>query len=406
MTTARLVSFRPGAISLYLLLLIILYLAAAYLGPLFVFLFAVFVSAPVLSGLLTLLTVATLKYHQTFSNDHPLKGEEVVYVLAVSKEAMIPSGAISLRLKGSRQGMSLGLTDIDMYPVANRRFSFEHTIKCPFRGVYVVGLDSIEVRGYFGWLSFHLPAWVRTFYVYPRIIELREAPFAEEVSSLSLPGTTHGNEEDITLLESVRPYVPGDPVRHISWKKFASLGVPATRRYESSAQPGVTIVLDTRGGGTRNERMLETEDCSVEIAVALVKYFSESGVRTAIIGDGIEPFRFAGRDDSLFRRFHRSTVSIFFESSVSPLRVIDEELFSRRGASGMTVIVTHFADPEILARCEQTASTGSVAAVVNLSGRSANVRDRTLRGVRLVRERGGAVCPVFGAETIAEDLVR
>lgn len=406
MTVSRFVSARAGAIFLYLFFAVILYLAAAYLGPLFVFTFAVFVSAPALSVLLTLLTVATLKYHQTFSNDHPLKGEEVVYVLAVSKESILPSGAISLRLKGSRQGMSLGLSDIDVYPAANRRFRFEHTIKCPFRGVYVVGLDSIEVRGYYGWLSIHLPAWVRTFYVYPRIIELRDAPFAEEGSSVSLPGATRGSEEDITLLESVRPYSPGDPVRHISWKKFAALGTPATRRYESSAQPGVTIVLDTRGGESKNERMLETEDCSVEIAVALAKFYSEAGIRTAVIGDGVEPFHFAGRDDALFRRFHRSTVSVFFESGVSPLRVVEEELLSNRHASGMAIVVTHFADPEILESCERTVSPVSVAAIVNLSGRTAEARDRALRSIRLVRERGGSVRPVFGAETIAEDIAR
>ncbi len=395
-----------GPIALYCFVLLILYLSAAYLGPLFVFLFSVFLAAPILSLLLTLITLALLKYHQSFSSDHPRKGEEVVYTLAVSKEALLPSGAIRLRLIGTQQGMNLGLDDIDLYPSANRRFAFNHTIKCPFRGVYVVGLASIEVRGYFGWLSFNLPAWARTFYVYPRIVELHQTPLAEEGLTVSLPGATHGTEEDITLLESLKPYAPGDQVRHISWKKFASFGFPATRTYESSAQPGVTIVLDTRGDPEKDERTLEVEDCSVEIVVALVKYFSEAGVRTTVLGDGIEPFIFAGRNDEQFRRFHRSTVSIFFESELSPLRVLEEQLHTMSAGAGSVLFVTHRTDPEIFERCERSAARTGASAVVNLSGMGARERDVALRTVRLVRERGGSVRAVMSAETIGEDLSR
>jgi len=404
MILGRIVSVRFGAIGVYAFALTILYLAAAYIGPLFVFLFSIFLLVPVGSLLMVFVTTAAIRYNQEFSTDHPLKGEQVVYTLSVSKEAWIPSGPIRLRLVGTQQGMNIGLDDIDIYPAANSRFTFSHSVQCPFRGVYIVGLESIEIRGYFGWFSYFLPAWVRTFYVYPRIIELRRSPFGEEGTSVALPGITRGGEEDYTLLESLDQYRPGEPVRHMSWKKFASSGQPALRRYESSSQPGVTIILDTRGSGDRSVNFLEMEDCSIEILVAVVKYFVDRDVPVQVLGDGIESFHFAGRDEPQFRKFHQATVGIFFQSKTSPIQVLQEQVLVSRFAPGSVLFITHLADPDILSVCDRSSSAIPAAAILNLSGMSPVQRERAESGIVFLRDRGGSIRVVHSAMSIAEDL--
>jgi len=404
MILGRIVSVRFGAIGMYAFALTLLYLAAAYIGPIFVFLFSIFLFAPVCSLLMVFITTAAIRYNQDFSTDHPLKGEQVVYTLSVSKEAWIPSGPIRLRLVGTQQGMSLGLDDIDIYPAANSRFLFSHSVQCPFRGVYIVGLESIEIRGYLGWFSYFLPAWVRTFYVYPRIIELKGPPFGEEGTSVALPGITRGGEEDYTLLESLDQYRPGAPVRHISWKKFASFGQPALKRYESSSQPGVTIILDTRGSGDRTVNLLEMEDCSVEILVAVVKYFIDRDVPVHVLGDGVESFHFGGQDEAQFRKFHHATVGIFFQSKIPPVQVLQEQVLANRFAPGSVLFITHLADPDILSVCDRSSSAIPAAAILNLSGMSAAERERAESGTLFLRDRGGMIRVVQSAMSIAEDL--
>jgi uncharacterized protein (DUF58 family) len=402
----KIVSVRWGGPALYAFVLVLLYLAAAYLGTTFIFLFSLFLLVPIGSILMIVVTAYFLKYHQDFSTDHPLKGEEVVYSIAVSKEGLLPSGRIRLNLVGTQQGMSLGLEDIELYPAANRRYAFSYTIHCPFRGVYTVGLESIELLGHLGWFSLFVHAWCRTFYVYPRVVDLHKSPFGDEGSSVSLPGLTRGGEEDYTLLESVEPYRAGMPIRHVAWKKFASMGEPALKRYDSSSRPGVTLVLDTRGSAERNEQALETEDCSVEILVALVKYFSEQDIPVDVFGDGMETFHFGGRDDDLFRKFHHATVGIFFQSRISPLQVVDELRLANRVIVSTVVFVTHLSDPEILAFCDRSASSIPAAAIVNLSGMTDFERERTNGSLAHLRERGAAVRSVQSSATLREDLER
>ena len=50
--------------------------------------------------------------------------------------------------------------------------------------------------------------------------------------------------EDVSRFSGVRPYTPGDPVRHLHWRATARLGVPVVKRFDPSRDRDVVIALD------------------------------------------------------------------------------------------------------------------------------------------------------------------
>ena len=65
-------------------------------------------------------------------------------------------------------------------------------------------------------------------------------------------------------LRALRPYVPGDELRHLHWKATARTGQLMVREYVDPAQPWCVVVLDTRRdvldadgvrGGRRDRRL-------------------------------------------------------------------------------------------------------------------------------------------------------
>lgn len=400
----RLPRIHLGAAIIYVFGSFILYLAAAYFGIYFMTLFLIFLFLPILSLLSMFITAGTLRYNQEFSNDHPLKGEEVVYSLKIKKEGSLPAAPVKVRLAGSQQGMSLGLSDIDLFPVSNKLFEYSYTVKCPFRGIYTVGLDSLEVRDHFGWVGVPLSVWAQTFYVYPRIITLRNAPFAELQYSYYIPGNARGREVDYTLVESLRNYRPGMSTRHMAWKKYAALGEPVLKQYESTSRPGVTIYLDTRREDLGPYETLEAEDASVEILVALVKYLSERNIPVTVYGDGWRRFEFPHNDPDAFREFHHATIGVFFQSDRSPVNVVTSDLMDGRLNTRSVIIVSHVIDADIINMTLPTDAGIQTAGILNLSGRTAAQKQEARARVSAVRDKGARIQTVRDSESIKEDL--
>ena len=67
-------------------------------------------------------------------------------------------------------------------------------------------------------------------------------------------------------LRALRPYVPGDELRHLHWKATARTGQLMVREYVDPAQPWCVIVLDTR----RDALSADAFEAAVEIVASLV----------------------------------------------------------------------------------------------------------------------------------------
>jgi uncharacterized protein (DUF58 family) len=99
--------------------------------------------------------------------------------------------------------------------------------------------------------------------------------------------------EDVTRLKSIREYIPGDDIRHISWKLSARLGALHTREYLSSLHSPVMLVLNlTLDDYPLKHRYAHVEK-AIETSASLVAFYTslkqEVGLLSSGFTDGVHP---------------------------------------------------------------------------------------------------------------------
>lgn len=393
----------------YLFLLFILYLAGVYLGGLNFFLFVLLLSLPLASFLHLLITTLFIRVNQEFSTTHPVKGRNVTYTLTVALESWLPGTWITVRYKKIGKELTGQLPDTSFFPERGRPFKKTHTILCPFRGVYTLGVECIEVHDLLNWVSIRLKAGHRTFYVYPRLIQLQRVKLDQGGDIFRTGGEYRGEITDYSLTEMLKEYREGESIRHMAWKKFAATGRAFVRVYEQTSWPGITIYLDTRRKGEMNYRILEAEDCSVEILVALVDYFVKKDVPVFLrTGQwGIQEFSPGSR--KRVKPFIESTVGLFFRGEspwgVNPSELLRMDLEGNSLLTGYVLLISHLFDPATLSFLLDPKPAGiKTAGVLNLTSTSEEVKAKASSLFSSAQGRDSRFFIVSSSDSIREDL--
>ncbi len=395
---------RPGPVGLFAFLLYVLFLASSYFGSVFYVLFVTVVLLASFSVVSMVSTVRRLEFRQSISTPQPSKGDAVEYRFTAIKQTAFPAVPARVEFTNVRHDLPVDVPEARFYPSSNHWFEFAHVVPVPYRGEYAIGVRMIEVTGFFHLLSYRIAGDVHEFAVYPRVVSISRAPFVGQESALSRPGLLRGRDDDPTILESLVQYREGLPIRHIAWKKFAAMGVPVLKTYGSSSRPGVTIYLDTRRYGVHDESSQAAEDCSIEILVALVKFYSSSAIPVAVYGDGLDRFEFDPHDDALFHQLLTAMIRVRFESTRSPAELFYADSATARFRSSAVLFITQQMDPEILTLAEFGTADATCSMVLNLAGRTIASRSDATHAVGRLRERGALVHIVRDTDTIKEDL--
>ncbi len=342
------IKIKPAAVGVYLIGFIILYLPAMTMAGVLLYLFCLYAAFPLVSLAFFLIAYFRFRYFEEFSTEHPVKGQEVSYKLSLASEANVPGPFVSVKFKMISPDQSVQLNDIHTSLASGEVFTHEYKIRYPYRGIYKVGIDYIELQEVLSWISLLPPVWFRTFYVYPRIIEL-DAVFPNLQNVVEASGYGQGILDDYTLFKNLQDYRPGDSIKHIAWKKFATTGEPVVKLYEKTSWPGVEIYLDLRREREPDHKVLEREDCSVEILVALVKYFLKNQIPVTVHAvNGGNNYYFSGSDNSYFDDFYKSTINLNFAGDYSPAKVFLADMQDKLINSSTVIFITHRFDSEIL----------------------------------------------------------
>ena len=400
-------TLRAGRIGVYLFALFIVYLAGSYVAPFFLYIFFLLLFLPMLSLSYLLLTFLRLKYYQDFSTEHPTKGESVVYRLILSNETFLPLHQLSVAFKTIHPFMEAALPRFATYIRAADRLEKLYTINCPYRGIYTVGLESLAAEDPLHFVVLRRQVWYRTFYVYPRVLPLRRFSTGLERSRRLSQGTSTGAVPDFALFSRLRTYRYGESLHHLAWKKFASTGTPYVKIYDTSAEPGVSIYFDLRSPEASGLKALETEDVSVDILVALVKYYLDHGVPLEVRAPGRTVYSFRAAGPTGFQRFYLSTMELLFQPTISPaaLSQLDKQAGGHQSTS--SIILSHLLDPDILFTVEESLATETpMALILNLSGYAPAQRRAVLPYLYSLSERGANIRFIDGPEDIVESLER
>ncbi|RME64574.1 MAG: DUF58 domain-containing protein, partial [Nitrospirae bacterium] len=161
-------------------------------------------------------------------------------------------GRVTLRFKNTKPfpAFSVRLT-LDF--LKNRSFYLKGTrakaeaiiseeVLFPVRGIY--NIKNLTLNTSFPFIFFVFSRKVpaeKTVIIYPELIELKESPGPESVSSTAASIIRVPTGE---YPQGLRRYEEGDPMRHIHWKATAKLATPMVKEFFKERTERFTIVLD------------------------------------------------------------------------------------------------------------------------------------------------------------------
>ena len=406
-------TFRLRACGVYLFAIVIGYLAAAYLGTFFAVFATMFILLPLISLLLLLIAAAGLRYSQHFSNEQPVKGQELQYRCIIENGSALPLPrvralfrAILPTANGGNEGQSGAggaAQSLLTYLPGHQYVEREQTVQLPYRGIYTVGLDRIELGDTLQLFTVRPRVKVREFRVYPRILPIGSfEPGSERRLGTAEVGSL-GTLPDYSLFNHLREYRPGESVRHLAWKKFASTGVPVVKDYDSTSEPAVSIYVDLRPVPAAAPDVLLTEDVTVEALVALVNHFLQRNLPVTVRAASRELYEFIGDHSTDFARFYESTFDLLFVSDISAARLYETHLETGMNTEVNSMFfITHLLDPEVLLLLEeQRASNFQVTLIYN---QTAGAGDSPGAYFSRLREQGTRVVALRSAGSIVTDL--
>lgn len=404
-------TLRLRACGVYLFAMVISYLAAAYLGTFFAVFATLFILLPLVSLVLLLIAAAGLRYSQHFSNEQPVKGQELQYRCIIENGSALPLPRVRALFRairptleeerGIRTGAG-GAQRLLTYLPGHQFVEREQTVQLPYRGIYTVGLDRIELRDTLQLFTVRPRVKVREFRVYPRILPIGSfQPGSERRLGTSEVGAL-GTLPDYSLFNQLREYRPGESVRHLAWKKFASTGVPVVKDYDSTSEPAVSIYVDLRPVPPAAPDALLTEDVTVEALVALVNHFLQRNLPVTVRAASRGLYEFIGDHSTDFARFYESTFELLFVSDISAARLYETHLETGMNTEVNSMFfITHLLDPEILLLLEEQRSGNfQVTLIYNQTAGG----DTHGAYFSRLREQGTRVVTLRSASSITADL--
>ena len=380
----------------YLFFSAILYLARSYLGGPFVFLFYTLSLTPILSIMYLITAHLFVRYHQYFENEHPVKGEDVRYRLIVATESPLAIPRIKLKFKEIHPHVQKVTKDLTFFMPGNHVLTKNYVIRCPYRGIYTIGLESIIYKDFLGIFELERSIWHRTFYVYPRILPLKSIPMPYTSSVADRQSMLQDILKDTTLFNTIRNYRRNESLRHVYWKKFASTGKPYIREYSTSVEQSVSIFIDMRNGNLTGIDKLTAEDTTIEIMIALLNYFLEQGVSLQInIGSQQEINVTSKRD---FDRIYRETINLSFTSMEGIAHHCPQSYNLQ-----WNIVVTHILD-ELLLDISEQSQYGVITPIVLFNLAGSKNRETKEHLIEKLIERGAKIISVYDSSMLAEEL--
>lgn len=307
------VRVKPPALAAFLTISLILGTFADLAGPMSAFV-AVFTPALALASVVHLLfSWRFFSYHQTFSTDHPQKGETVHYGLHMVNEGFLPlaPGYCEFSKPGPTEVISASVRT----PAGlGENLARQEDIHCPWRGTYEIGLSAIVFRDALGILEIAERAEPRVFYVYPELVRLDPSVGSLARSSGSDQAGGGAVERDASIFEYLAPLRAGEAPDRVAWKRWAATGVPARIETGQSRSSALRLVLDLRPSSPYRAERLQAEDLAASALFSVLGELVRQEIPVELILGGEDRGALVDCPETLQRLFEGSTNVLFTDS--------------------------------------------------------------------------------------------
>lgn len=275
-----------------------------------------------------------LAYHQSFSTNHPLKGEKIKFAIELTNEGHIPlcGGTCKFTVVGNENVLTL---PVGALPGTKKTIEYQTEICCPYRGTYTAGIESITLSTPLGIIQTEMEILPQVFYVYPEVCELNSSlEQYTESSGVTVPGSIRGGS-DMSIFEYVVPLREEMPGARICWKRWASTGIPSAIITGRAKSKGLSIVLDLYHLSVSDEERLPCEDMVISAAFSVIHYLVLHDIPVLFsCGSGSAK---SIDSESTWQALYDSSTNILFDDDSFPRAAFDDEtgsiLFSCRPLS-------------------------------------------------------------------------
>src|SRR5215212_9544814 len=297
-----------------------------------------------------------IRYRRSLDRDRITWGEELDLTVDVWNQGALPMPWLRADDAASDgvvvRGRGLVETE-DQGPALRNTWTlgpYEHVIRHlsatgERRGVYTIGPATLTGSDLFARAtSVEERTEVDTFLVRPRTLSAFGLSRPDRWGDLER--SRKGLAEDPARFAGIRPYSPGDPLRHVHPRASARLGRPVTKRYEPSRERDVLLVIDLRvGDGPAWE--LAVADDEVEslfvVAASLTRALASEHAAFGIAAAGFTgaPSRFAELDVSEAPGQLDRVLDLLARLSSHPSASFDAllERVRRRTRPGTTILI-------------------------------------------------------------------
>jgi len=207
-----------------------------------------------------------------------------------------------------------------------RSLTIKYHLSCPRRGYHRVGPLLMESGDLFGLQKrFRTGERQDYFSVLPTVAYIDTFNIASKrpQGPVRISNRVYA---DPTRINSIREYVPGDPLNSIHWKATARTGSLQVKTHEPSSVLGGTLILDLHGDSYKPEKQEERIELAITTAASVAYLLQMSGEQVGMITNALDAAEVARYDvdqqESLSRQEADESVAGEEDSSrISPLSV-------------------------------------------------------------------------------------
>ena len=262
----------------------------------FTFLYAVLLM-PIISILLCGLSLYGLSITQTIDKNLIIKGEQTKFHILAVNNGFYMTPALSFKFIKTHYSIKSDAKDISMALPARSKNDITFDLSCRYRGVYFVGLQSVQALDFLGLFTLNRNWKDKTqLVVYPRVIEIEHFPLSMNLLSKSY-SRYEVRDEDYSAISDVRPYLPSDSMKRIHWKLSAKRNSFMIKNYENTALNSVVIFWDRTFIKGDEEYTVIAEDKIVEIVVAISYYCLKKKIPVDLFYGADEPLATANLNE-------------------------------------------------------------------------------------------------------------
>jgi uncharacterized protein (DUF58 family) len=269
----------------------------------------------------------------------------------------------------------------------NRHKAIKYQPICRHRGIWHIGIDtaySCDVMGLFCFkiLKSNLSNGLTSLTVYPHVYEIPGLP------PPPVPTLDH-NENNPIISDSgdsfadTRLYRDGDPLKRIHWKLSLRTRELHTRRYETSVDRMVVIVIDASINFEKStDFALDYADMASECAASLSLYLLNGGHKVMICptsdSDGV-----VLSTNGEFDIAHNYLATIKFNSDNTICETI-QQLIDDFYCFSSFYIITHQPSDHLISLLSSVTSTSSAYLIYYDATGKAKPTDKTINGINLI----------------------